>query len=422
MRTYRGKPPELMLDAFKSTFGTSYGQSAAWMATDPQQNNSMLKRMQRLGINWKDVNATGVSQLSQIESNSSLSEEQKDRMVKETATKNQEDTVGSEARKASVDGANAMVRLASEGLPMISNIQMGVLKLAGIDPQGPQKALAAAEHKKRMDEIDNGPLAQEYGKAAKHYKEITPFGKQITGWGLNDEQQQAKEWLDSAGSDLSAARKAEDGRYGNESSKFDAVSPNGAGDDSSSLPAPTAGSGGSSANGVTPELLARAAESDRKAGLPPGTTAGLMMQESSFKSGATSSAGAGGMFQIMPANVNEFSRRVGRKLDPRNTDDSFYMYDELMKERKAKYGGDTEKMLRSYHGGYDTSQWGPINDDYVPAIERRKRELAAAGQPNQSMQHNVSVDVTMRDPSGAVNNDAVINTAVGKPVVSGDWK
>jgi soluble lytic murein transglycosylase-like protein len=443
IKQYEGRPPELMLDAFKNTFGTSYGQAATWMSTDPKQNDAMLKRMQRLGINWKDVNATGVSQLSEIESNSSLSEAQKDAMVKDTASKNQEDTIGSEARKASIDGANAMVRIAEQGLPMLSSIQAGVLKLAGIDPMSPQKEQAKSEHQKRMDAVDNGPLAAEYGKAVKNYKEITPLVKQITGLGLTDEQQQAKDWVDSAGADLTAARKAEDARYKGEKAKLEAASsamlnptvtpstsstPASPADAAAPSPGPAASpsqatpgqaSGGSRVSGATPELLARAAESDRKAGLPEGTTAALMMQESSFNSGAVSSAGARGLHQMMPKNVDTFSRRVGRQLDPTNTEDSFYMYDELMKERKAKYGGNTEKMLRSYHGGYDESKWGAVNEDYVPAIERRKRELAASGQTTASMQHNVNVDVTMRDQSGNKVNDATINTTVGKPTVSG---
>jgi hypothetical protein len=525
-KQYGNKSPDLMLDAFKNTFGTSYGQSAAWLATDPEQNDSMLKRMQRLGLNWKDVNASGVSKLSQIESDGSLSDEQKDQMVRETASKNQEDTIGSEARRASIDGSNAMVRLAAEGLPMLSSIQAGVLKLAGLDPMGPQKAKLKEEHEANLQAIaaDQGAVRD---KAVEAYKAITPWAKRATGLGLTEEQAKAKEAADIAGGNLRTAERAENDRYDTAVSDLDkktgpARSPtpgtstkppeaarqmdkqqqkllaendakhqtalskikseqgvamaeavrdaykimtpeqlksggpdlsddqlfakdrfDAAKDDYDSAIAEANGSWSSKreqltappspgtssqpvasglpgkASGVTPELLARAAESDRKAGLPEGTTAGLMMQESSFNSGAVSSAGARGLHQLMPANVNTFSQRVGRRLDPTNTDDSFYMYDELMKERKSKYGGNTDKMLKSYHGGYDEDQWGPVNADYVPAIERRKREMAAAGQTVQQMQHSVAVDVTMRDQSGNRIEDAQINTTVGKPVASG---
>ena len=402
MKQYQGKPPELMLDAFKNTFGTSYGQSAAWMASDPQKNDSMLKRMQRLGINWKDVNASGVSKMSQIEADGSLSEADKDSRIRKAAYANQEDTVGSEARRASIDGANAMIRVANEGLPMLSSIQAGVLKLAGLDPSSPQKAALQSEHSRRMDEIENGKLGIERGNAVKNYKDKVPLWKRMSGAALNDEEQQAKDWLDSANSDLSGAREAEDARYNNSLDMLNTT------------PSPGIKSGGS----PTQDLLARAAESDRKAGLPPGTTAGLMMQESGFNSGAVSSAGALGMHQIMPSNINALSKRAGRKLDPTNTEDSFYMYDELMAERKRKYGSDTDKMLRSYHGGYDESEWGKINADYIPAIERRKRELAASGA-NQSMAHKVDVDITLRDQGGNQMNNAAVSTTVGKPAVSG---
>ena len=447
VKQYEGKPPELMLDAFKNTFGTSYGQSAAWMASDPEKNDNMLKRMQRLGINWKDVNATGVSRMSQIESNKDLSEADKDTMIKEAASKNQEDTIGSEARRASIDGGNAMVRLATEGLPMLSSIQAGVLKIAGLDPQGPQKDALKNAHEKRTDEIENGPLGIERGEAVKEYNETVPLWKRLTGSSMDDKEQRAKERMDLANADLSKARDAEKKRYDSELADLAANTPappptratsyKTAGDEhitrlekikkeqgaeyesaqaSFEMAVPEDQRGpdaqlddeqtfardrmeaakadydsamsterdrfkaeSGTADGVTPELLKRAAESDRKAGLPAGTTAGLMMQESSFNSNAESNAGAKGLHQIMPDNVEEYSRRVGRKLDPTNTADSFYMYDELMAERRRKYGNNTEKVLRSYHGGYDEEKWGDVNEDYVPAIERRKRELAKSG-------------------------------------------
>lgn len=521
IKQYEGKSPELMLDAFKNTFGTSYGQSAAWMATDPQQNDSMLRRMQRLGINWKDVNATGVSQMSQIEADSSLDDGQKDQMIREAATKNQEDTIGSEARKASIDGANAMVRLAEQGLPMISSIQAGVLKLAGMDPLSGEKAKIQETHDKNLDAIyekegnaarsaqaeyervtplwkrasginltpeqeaakkkrddtdeayamakrgemlrwheeknrvgkpvtpqsaatnPNDPTAAtktalanpnakkltalqdqhaeaikkikaEQGsaldKARDEYEKLTPEELRTPTAQLSDDQQMAKDRYDAAKVDYDDAVSTESGRFEQESAKL--------------KPPATPGTGGklpSKPGAVTPELLARARQSDVLAGFEEGTTAALMMQESSFDPQAKSKAGALGLHQIMPKNVETYSKRVGRQLDPTNPDDSFYMYDQLMAERKRKYGGNTNKMLRSYHGGYDEDQWGEVNQDYIPAIERRKRQLAAASQDASpsSLTHKVEVDVTMRDGSGNRRDDATINTTVGKPVASG---
>ena len=60
----------------------------------------MISRLERLGINPKQVSGSGVSRLSQIESDGSLTEAQKDAKTKEVASKNQEDTEGSKARGA----------------------------------------------------------------------------------------------------------------------------------------------------------------------------------------------------------------------------------------------------------------------------------------------------------------------------------
>jgi len=403
-KQYEGRP-ELMLNAMKTQFGLSYAQAAAFQSTGSVKIGGLVGRLGRLGVDPSKVNPTGISQLSQIEANSALSEGQKDVMAKDAANKNQDDTDGSLARTASINGANAMIRIAEEGLPMLSSIQSGVLKLAGLDPQNPQKNGLKSAHDKRMDDIDNGPLAIERGKAVKNYKDTVPLWKQISGVGLNDEEQQAKDWLDSANGDLSTARKAEDDRYNDDQDMMNTT------------PSPGISSGGGK---PTQELLARAAESDRKAGLPPGTTVALMMQESSFNPGAVSSAGARGMHQIMPSNIARLSQQAGRKLDPTNTDDSFYMYDELMAERKRKYGKDTDKMLRSYHGGYKEERWGAINKDYIPAIERRKREIEAGrrDEPLRVEVHN-SGEFTLRDQSGSQVSEASVQTTVTPPKVSG---
>lgn len=455
---YAGKSPDLMINAFKTTFGTSYGQSAAWMTSKPEDNDRMVSRLQRLGINPRDVSGSGVSRLSQIESDPTLSEAEKDARTKETATKNQEDTEGSKARAAAEAGNNAMRRLADEGLPILTSIQSAVLKIAGIDtsPEGVSRKKIDDDHKARKKAIESKEGA-EYNAAKAEDDRLTPFdlvasSRRLLGAPLSKKQQEAKDRLDASKAAYEKADEEEKNRYAKE--KWNGVSATPAttpatpgastqgeaspATQSDVAPAPqeyendpapdeSASPGAGGAKGVTPELLQRAAESDRKAGFSPGTTAALMMVESSFDSSKVSGAGAEGLMQIMPENTEKLSKRAGRKLDPTNTDDSFYMYDELMAERKRKYGGNTDKMLRSYHGGYDEDQWGPANRDYLPAIDKRKREMAANNESQrqqtyqmpQTMQHAVAVDVTMRDQSGSRMNDVSINTSVGRPVVSG---
>lgn len=522
VKQYANKSPDLLLNAFKTTFGTSYGQSAAWLSSKPADNDRMISRLQRLGINPKDVSGSGVSRLSQIESDSSLTEAQKDEKTKEVATKNQEDTEGSKAREAAEATANAVRRLADEGLPALTSIQAAVLRIAGVDPtvEAAERNRIEVEHKERRVAIDSKEGA-EYNEAQKDYERLVPPGltaasRRMLRGGLTDEQQQAKDRRDAARAEYELALDAEKDRYGkekwtgkgqtpatgatttataaasatapalaadgtpevqdavtatpgtapNQASTAPVVNPNypdmpeggypndpeppedpqydqlanptGQLADSqvdlppqdrtpASVTAPSPGSR-SGNSGATPELLKRAAESDRKAGFEKGTTAALAGVESSFDSGAVSNKGARGLFQIMPDNVETYSKEVGRKLNPHNNDDAFLMYDKLMAERRRKYGGDTDKMLRSYHGGYDEDDWGPVNRDYLPKIDKKKREMAAneaqrqqqqTYQMPQTMQHAVAVDVTMRDQSGNRMNDVSINTSVGRPTVNG---
>jgi hypothetical protein len=489
VKQYANKSPDLLLNAFKTTFGTSYGQSAAWLSSKPADNDRMISRLQRLGINPKDVSGSGVSRLSQIESDSSLTEAQKDAKTKEVASKNQEDTEGSKAREAAEATANAVRRLADEGLPALTAIQAAVLRIAGVDPavEAAERHRVEAEHKERRVAIDSKEGA-EYNAAQKDYERLVPSGftaasRRMLRGGLTDEQQQAKDRRDATLAEYQLALDNEKDRYGKEKwtgkgktpatggtatalavdgAPTPSIAPDQAGaalaenpnfpdvpeggypndpepqeDSQVDLPprdrtpasatAPSPGSR-SDNSGATPDLLRRAAESDRKAGLDKGTTAALIGVESSFDSGAISSKGAGGIFQIMPENVDTYSKEEGRKLNPHNNDDAFLMYDKLMAERRRRYNGDADKMLRSYHGGYDEDDWGPVNRDYLPKIDKKKRELAAnesqrqqqqTYQMPQTMQHAVAVDVTMRDQSGNRMNDVSINTSVGRPTVNG---
>lgn len=395
-QTYAGRP-DLMSDAFANTFGTTRTQAMAWLASDPVQNDAMAKRLGRLGVDMRSVNADGISRISQIEANGDLSDGEKDRQALDAATQHQEKTEGSEARKAAIDGGNAMVRLASEGLPMISSIQAAVLKIAGLDPQSMQQRAAQTHYDEVMDDIKLR-LGSARDTARKDYEAITPFYKRLTGIGLTDDQQFAKDRLDAAESDYSEAQQAAIAQLNGDKVRA-----------GSSLPG--------TVSAASPEVLARALEKDRKFGFQDGTTAGLIMQESSFRSDAVSKAGAKGLLQIMPSNVDALSSKAGRQLDPTNTEDAFYMYDQLMQERKQRYGNDTDRMLKSYNAGYDESRWdNPETRDYVPAIERQRQRMA---QQNASMKHNVAVDIVLRDGQGRPMPGAQINTRVGAPTVSG---
>lgn len=169
--------PDLMLNALKTQLGLSYAQASAFQSTGSANIGGLVQRLSRLGVDPSKVNATGISKLSQIEADPSLSDAQKDAMAKDAASKNQDDTDGSLARTASINGANAMIRLAEEGLPMISSIQSGVLKLAGMDVPGtPEQRARETEHQQRLGGIES-TLGTKKDAAWKAYSEKVPFWK-----------------------------------------------------------------------------------------------------------------------------------------------------------------------------------------------------------------------------------------------------
>jgi len=485
MNEYRGQSPDLMADAFANTFGTSRTQAMAWMASDPAQTDAMAKRMDRLGVKMKDVNATGINAISQIEANGSLSEAEKDKRTLETASKNQEDTEGAAARKAQLDGANAMKRLADEGLPIMTAIQSAVFRIAGMDKvtdsaKDADEAEVKARHSEAVAQIR--PLTDEMNAAKKAYDEITPTPQQLGLVKMTPEQTKAKERYEAARQRESDAWAEEKDRwnadkaaagdrlkYTTEAEQIKAQQRKnlgldedaGAGGTASTSSAPVADGGGTSVadlaqmtpqeqqdmqeqeayaalgsgqggaqgsvgggvktkNGsLTAEQLSKANAADQRLGLPPGTTAALILKESSGNLNAKSRVGARGAFQIMPDNVAHYSKEAGRQLDPHNFDDGLYMYERLMQERKAKTGGDPTKMLRTYHGGYDESQWGAENRAYVPKIEQIRRELAQQQQKQQmAFQHSMVVDINLGEGKERLET-ADISTRYTPPSASG---
>lgn len=540
-QSYAGKSRDLMLNAMKTQFGLSYSQAAAWQTSGSASVGRLVGRLNRLGVDPSQVNSAGISRLSQIEADDSLSSEQKDFLAKDAATKNQEDSVGSEARKASIDSANAMVRLAEQGLPMISSIQAGVLKLAGMDT--PLQMQLRGENEDRLKEIDstlgsekdaawndysNGvpfvkrgmpslqndhekALAEKYWSAKKRYDEAVSASnaKHAKDRSNNAVPETEKTWnkidrdatasantklgpdetkllgLDSSALSKSVAEqeatlalaRAEYERVTPEElraptaqlsddqqmakDRYDAAKVDY--DDAvqkSSATEPTAATSSGPLRGAKPreslqdylkadpELAARLAKEDEALGHKSGTAAAQLWQESRFKAHALSNQGAMGHAQVMPANVAELSKRVGRNLDPSNFEDALLMRRLLMKENQndPNIGRDLDRELMAYHGGPSGKAWGAktrqyvndvkqyipgddrvpggvsaANDDRVPAIEMRKR-----AQENERREQSMAVHVhqtgefILRDQGGNQVAQADIQTRVGKPVASGN--
>lgn len=109
-------------------------------------------------------------------------------------------------------------------------------------------------------------------------------------------------------------------------------------------------------------------ETDTLLGLPPGTSARQIHQESRFKDDAVSPVGARGLAQVMPATLASLSKRMGRQLDPHNTDDALLMHREVMRENMARFGN-VKDALQAYNAGWDKTKWAnPETEGYLKKI------------------------------------------------------
>lgn len=138
------------------------------------------------------------------------------------------------------------------------------------------------------------------------------------------------------------------------------------------------------------ETLAYLAETDRLAGLPPGTSARQIYTESGFNPDAlgpmTRSGQASGAAQVVPDTLKGLRKQMGNdKLDPTNPQDAMAMHRFLMQQNMARYK-DPEKALRAYNSGTDTKRWdNPETNAYVSKI------LAKAPAADQTVAATPSV-------------------------------
>lgn len=104
--------------------------------------------------------------------------------------------------------------------------------------------------------------------------------------------------------------------------------------------------------GLDPALAQKTLDYDAQLGLPPGTLAALGYAESKFNPNAVSSAGAAGMWQIMPNNWTPYG---GVDFDPTNPEQNLSAAVKLLQERQRAYGADQplDDLLRRYNGRMD---------------------------------------------------------------------
>jgi soluble lytic murein transglycosylase-like protein len=131
-------------------------------------------------------------------------------------------------------------------------------------------------------------------------------------------------------------------------------SPSSAGDFSAALqaattagqtpPADQAGdSEGASQSGEYEAMIAQAAQRN---GLDPAVLHGLIQQESGFDPSAQSSAGAGGLTQLMPGTAASLG--VANPLDPSESIEGGARY---LSQLMTQFGGNTSEALAAYNAG-----------------------------------------------------------------------
>ena len=145
---YAGQP-ELMADAMANLFGVNISQAMALASIDSRALGGLSERLRRSGININDVNASGISRISQIEADDSLSDSEKDRLIREAATQFQEETEGSKTR-ASINGVErAIVSMADALVGPINVMRDGIIFLAG------ERKLSARQIREKMAELES---------------------------------------------------------------------------------------------------------------------------------------------------------------------------------------------------------------------------------------------------------------------------
>ncbi|TAI60433.1 lytic transglycosylase domain-containing protein, partial [Bradyrhizobium sp. Leo170] len=367
-------------------------------------------------------------------------------LIKLTASREQEKTDGSETRRATVGILNLQQEMAGKLVPLFTDMRAGILYLAGdkgkVGPMGIQKAMLEAESRERKESIgvqyeDRIKAAGEEVQAARERHQtawekfrqdgagMTP-GQQEAGRAelkrLLDERVAAEQKVRDLAVERSKALDDEDVRLKRDlremTSKAYASNTPGT-KPAASIPAGVTpddirGGPGSTANLKGDSwLMAQLAETDRRLGLPSGTSAAQFDQESGWNPNAISKAGAMGLAQVMPETLRSLEKRFGRKLDPYDPRDAVLIHRELMDENKRQFGT-VEDALRAYNGGWDIGKWGnPETSAYVPSI-MAKRGMYSTALPDGA-KATAPADSTQRI---AVEGTFTLNKPDGTPAAA----
>ncbi|AYD00632.1 lytic transglycosylase domain-containing protein [Neorhizobium sp. NCHU2750] len=126
-----------------------------------------------------------------------------------------------------------------------------------------------------------------------------------------------------------------------------------------------------SASTANPQIVSRARQIAREEGVDEALFLSLIYQESRFNACATSSAGAIGLTQLMPATAADLG------IDPYDVDDNLRGGARYLKQQLSTFHGDTTLALAAYNAGPGNVQaYGGVppfkeTESYVTAITQR---------------------------------------------------
>lgn len=417
--------PELMLSAMSNMFGISLNQAAALASTSEKGVTDTSSRLSRLGLDLSKVNATGIERLTTIGSDSSLSEEEKDRQFKDVYNKNQEKTAGTEVRDAVSGVQKAITDMADKMVPLTTSILNGITYMAGGGKMSQRQIEQAVNKADRDDAVGQinakADTARKAARAAK--QEFQAKGpdlyRKTTDMRLSPAERAA------AQTEYDRLKGAAD------TSSIDAEQKSSTELEDERLAARNKGTPGTQGDLRNASWLrTAAAETDRLDKLPAGTTMAQFERESRFDPTAVSGKGAMGLAQVMPDTLAKLEKQLGRKLNPYDPKDAVIIQRELMRQNMAKFGNVSD-ALKAYNGGWDKSTWGNAETRaYAPGVMGRASEFAApipggadvkaAAGDNRKQWFAFEHSITLQYPNGQPAAPATqVSKEVGAPRPAG---
>lgn len=122
---------KLQAAAIAHQFQMNEKQAMALMLSSPANIGSLMGRLGKLGINIKNVNDTGIAEMAQAEGNDSLTEEQKNKAIREAAEKGMQKDPGDLAKDQIAELKNIRSLMADHLVPAVTAMKDGILWLAG---------------------------------------------------------------------------------------------------------------------------------------------------------------------------------------------------------------------------------------------------------------------------------------------------